>query len=347
MRLDLHRHLEGSHSPAALAAVAQQFSIRDPLFYDDARSAWRSTDELRAALTMGAPSDDALVFYECIKKARVAYVSEAAIGELSRRSFMEAAAETDGFEMRISLFSMTRTLLENERGGWRDVDPAAFAERARQVLLTVLAARDAAQRDAGKTMLVRVGYSRTFESEAHYRALSPILLEHREAICGLDVLGIVTGPDKEPLPTPLREILEALRPDIPDLTIHAGEFEGAESVQRTLAMEVQGIGHGVHAVESDDVMGHLAADGVTLEVCPNSNRMLIPTRVAALEARHGMAPLCALQKAHVHCVLGSDDPTPMGASFTDEWERARGFGADMAKLEADSERRWKQLTGTA
>lgn len=343
MRLDLHRHLEGSHSPAALAAVAEQFQLSDPLFFDPATRRYRPPGQLAAALTMAAPSDDATVFYECIKKARAAYVSEAAIGELSRLTFLEAAADTDGFEMRVSLFSMTRTLLENERVAWRDVPPAQFAERARRLLLVVLAARDAAAAIAQKPMLVRVGFSRTFESEPHYRALAAVLPEHRAALSGLDVLGIVTGPDTEPMPPALRALLEGLRKHLPDLTIHAGEFADHRSVDRMLELRPDGIGHGVHSVESDATLERLARDGVTLEVCPTSNRMLIPTSLARLELRRGATPLRALQQAKVHCVLGSDDPTPMGTCFADEWALAQKLGVDLTLLEADTLRRWNQL----
>jgi hypothetical protein len=41
-------------------------------------------------------------------------VSVEAIRALSLLAFKEAAGDTDGFEMRLSLFSMARTLIENE-----------------------------------------------------------------------------------------------------------------------------------------------------------------------------------------------------------------------------------------
>ncbi|HLL22936.1 MAG TPA: hypothetical protein VK427_12440, partial [Kofleriaceae bacterium] len=136
-----------------------------------------------------------------------------------------------------------------------------------------------------------------------------------------------------------------MRRTLPDLTIHAGEFAGHASVDRTLALAPRGIGHGVHALESRATLERLAHDGVTLEVCPTSNRLLIPRRLAALEQAHGgHPPLRALQNAGVHCVLGSDDPTVMATSFTDELAIARGAGVDMAKLEADMLRRWNELT---
>lgn len=351
MRLDLHRHLEGSHSAAALAAVAARFELRDPLFHDAAEQRPRTPAEMAPELTLAGPSDDARDFYACIERARRAYVSEAAIGELTRLAFLEAADECDGFEMRVSLFSMTRTLLTNEGVAWREVAPVAFAERASRVLDAVLCARDEAraqvrQREqADKPMLVRLGFSRTFESEPHYRAMADALLDHKHALTGLDVLGIVVGDDKEPMPPALREILEKLRPDLPDLTVHAGEFEDHRSVERTLELAPQGIGHGVRSVTSPAVLERLASEGVTLEVCPTSNRMLIPSTVAALEHHCGATPLVALQRAHVHAVLGSDDPTPLGTTFSDEWERAEALGVDMERLVADSRRRLAQLTG--
>lgn len=346
MQVDLHRHLEGSHSPSALLEVARSFDLKNPLFFDAAANTFRTPEALAAQLTMAAPSDDATVFYQCIVKARAAYVSVEAIRALSVLAFREAADDTDGFEMRLSLFSMARTLIENQHLAWRDVRPVDFAEKyARPILLSVIAARDEVQQATGKPMLLRLGLSRTFESEPHYRALAAMVVEHARALVGLDVLGIVTGADKEPLPLPLVDILEQLRAHLPDLTVHAGEFEGHASVDRTLELSPRGIGHGVHSLQSPATLERLAKEGVTLEVCPSSNRLLIPTALRALHLAHGGAtPLKALQQAHVHCVLGSDDPTPMGTTFRRELEVAVELGVDLKRLEADMLRRWRQLT---
>lgn len=345
MWFDLHRHLEGSHSPRALLEVARAFEIRSPLFFDAAADTWRTPASLAGELTMQAPSDDATIFYRCIVRARAAYVSVDAIRALALAAFREAADDTDGFEMRLSLFSMARTLLENQGRAWRDVPPVEFADRiARPILVAALDARDEATRACGKPMRVRLGLSRTFESEPHYRALAAMVVEHAPRLVGLDVLGIVTGPDTEPLPPALVAILDDLRPHLPDLTIHAGEFAGHASIDRTLALRPRGIGHGVHALQSPATLERLAKDGITLEVCPTSNHLLIPTALRALEAAAGGAtPLRALQQAHVHCVLGSDDPTPMGTSFQAELAVARGAGVDMTRLEADIARRWAEV----
>lgn len=347
--LDLHRHLEGSHSVTALLDVARTFAIHDPVFYDAATSSFRTPDEVARVATMSTPSDDSRVFYACIVAARAAYVSVPAIGALARAAFREAASEADGFEMRLSLFSMARTLIERQRPDWRNVPPTELADAyARPILLEVIAARDEVQAATGTPMLLRLGLSRTFESEPHYRALADMVVDHAPALVGLDVLGIMPPPDTEPLQPGLVAILEDLRRTLPDLTIHAGEFAGHDSLDRTLALSPRGIGHGVHALESDATLERLARDGVTLEVCTTSNRLLIPTRLAALEQRHGgHTPAVALQRAGVHTVIGSDDPTPMRTTFRDELEIARTAGIDMSRLEADMTRRWTEITGTS
>ena len=317
------------------------------MFYDAAAGRFRTPAELATSVTMAGPSDDATLFYRCIVKARAAYVSVPAIGALARAAFREAAADTDGFEMRLSLFSMARTLIEHQKIDWRALPPVEFAERyARPILLEVIAARDELAAATGTPMLLRLGLSRTFESEPHYRALAAMVAEHARDLVGLDVLGIVVGPDTEPLPPGLVAILGELRRHLPDLTIHAGELAGHASVDRTLALDPRGIGHGVHALESPATLERLVRDGITLEVCPTSNRLLIPTALAALERAHGgHTPLRALQAADVHCVLGSDDPTPMGTSFRGELDVARAAGVDLARLEADMLRRWIEITG--
>lgn len=344
MRVDLHRHLEGSHSPRAIAEVAARFELRTPGLYDAAAGRHRTAEELSRELVMAGPSDDASLFYRCIVKAREAYASVEAVELLAERALEEAAAETEGLEMRLSLFSMARTLLENQGRAWRELAPLAFAEEgARPLLLAVIAARARVERATGKRVLLRLGLSRTFESEPHYRALAAMALEHARELVGLDVLGIVAGPDTEPMPPGLVSVIDALRGALPDLTIHAGELADHRSVDRTLELSPRGIGHGVRSLESSATLERLAREGVTLEVCPSSNRLLIPSALARLERAHGAMPLVALQRAHVHCVLGSDDPTPMGTSYARERALAEEGGVDMARLDADVRRRWAQL----
>ncbi|MBQ3393422.1 MAG: adenosine deaminase [Lachnospiraceae bacterium] len=56
-------------------------------------------------------------------------------------------------------------------------------------------------------------------------------------------------------------------------TIHAGEADGAQSVRAAVEYGAARIGHGVRSREDPEVMEMLKEKGITLELCPTSNRM--------------------------------------------------------------------------
>ena len=54
-------------------------------------------------------------------------------------------------------------------------------------------------------------------------------------------------------------------------TLHAGEADGAKSVELALDYGAFRIGHGVRSVEDEDVVKRLIDDKIAIEVCPKSN----------------------------------------------------------------------------
>ncbi len=54
-------------------------------------------------------------------------------------------------------------------------------------------------------------------------------------------------------------------------TIHAGEADGAESVKTALNFGAKRIGHGIRAVEDEEILKRLADGKIPLELCPTSN----------------------------------------------------------------------------
>ncbi len=106
-------------------------------------------------------------------------------------------------------------------------------------------------------------------------------------------------------------------------TVHAGEWQGPESVRAALALPVSRIDHGVRAIEDPALVEEIAARGVTLNTCPTSNVVL---GVYAAYAEH---PLPRLRAAGVAITLGSDDPPYFGASLAGEYTIcAEHFGWD-------------------
>jgi len=240
---------------------------------------------------------------------------------------------------------MTRDYLANQGVRVDLLDDVAFADvHARAVLQAVLAGRDEAVAKTGRPVRLRLGLSRTFESEGKYRAMGAVVREYAPELVGLDVQGKALRGFAEPLPEGLVRLIEELRPALPDLTLHAGELEGAGSVEQALALRPNGLGHGVRAVESEPLMRRLAELGITLEVCPTSNALLIGPSLAQLAARHGGAhPLRVLLQHGVRCALSTDDPANFDTDLAREEQVARGLGVDLALLAANAQRRWDEV----
>ena len=106
------------------------------------------------------------------------------------------------------------------------------------------------------------------------------------------------------------------------LTVHAGEVAGPESVRAALdALPVLRIGHGVRAAEDPALVARLAAEGVTLEVCPGSNLAL------GLYPGWRAHPLDALRRAGVAVTVSTDDPPYFHTDLPGEYAAlAEAFG---------------------
>jgi adenosine deaminase len=101
-------------------------------------------------------------------------------------------------------------------------------------------------------------------------------------------------------------------------TPHGGELGGPQNVATCLdALGAGRVGHGVRAVEDPALLERIAADGVTLEVCPTSNVRLGVYPTAA------DVPLRALRSAGVPVALGADDPLLFGSRLLNQYVQAR------------------------
>jgi adenosine deaminase len=97
---------------------------------------------------------------------------------------------------------------------------------------------------------------------------------------------------------------------------HAGEFMGADYVDRTLdELKVTRIEHGVRAVENPATVARSVRDGVALDVCPISNLKLAVQGVTAMRTH----PIRRLFNAGVTVTINSDDPFFFGNSLAEEY----------------------------
>jgi adenosine deaminase len=111
-------------------------------------------------------------------------------------------------------------------------------------------------------------------------------------------------------------------------TAHTGESSGPEGVRDALdCLGLDRIDHGVRAIEDPALVERLAAERVTLNVCPSSNV------VVGLYPSVAAHPLDRLADAGVPVTVNSDDPMAMELSLNSELAAVSDtFGWDMRRL---------------
>ena len=134
-----------------------------------------------------------------------------------------------------------------------------------------------------------------------------------EGLTGWDL----AGPE-EAYPDPLdhARAYEAARAGGLRLTIHAGEWGGAEQVRRAFAVDPERIAHGPLAIEDPGLCRELIARGITLDLCPTSN---VHAGIVDSVAAH---PLAALHRLGVPVTLNTDDTTVSDITLSEEYLRA-------------------------
>ena len=134
-----------------------------------------------------------------------------------------------------------------------------------------------------------------------------------DGLTGWDLAG---GEERSPDPALHREAFEAARAGGLRITVHAGEWNGAAQVRRSLALHPERIAHGPGTIDDPDLCRELIARNITLDLCPTSNWQagIVPSIAAH--------PLARLHRLGVPVTLSTDDTTVSDLSLTDEYERA-------------------------
>ncbi len=111
---------------------------------------------------------------------------------------------------------------------------------------------------------------------------------------------------------------------------HAGELLGADHVSQALDhLGPERLGHGVRSVEDPRVLDRIAADGITLEICPGSNVAL------GVYADLSAVPIPRLVASGARVALGADDPLLFGNRLADQYLAAREAHAMSGEQLAD------------
>ena len=291
-KAELHLHIEGSLEPELMFALAQRNGVAIP---------YASVEEVRAAYDFSNLQDFLDIYYAGADVLR----TRADFHDLAMAYFTRAAA--DGVVHAEIMFDpQTHT----DRG-------IPFAE----VIEGLLSAMAAAEAEFGLTSQLILSFLRHLPEEAAFATLEMAepWLERITAV-GLDSSEVGHPPAK------FARVFAAAREKGLKITAHAGEEGPPAYVYEALdLLGVDRIDHGNRALEDAALVSRLAAEGMTLTVCPLSNLKLCVVKDLADH------PLDRMLAEGLKATVNSDDPAYFGGYVADNYRavaEARGLSRD-------------------
>lgn len=287
-KVELHRHLEGSLRLKTMLDVARSHGITVPF----------GTGELSHLVQVqGSEPFTYQNFLAKFNTLRMFYRSPEVIYRVTREAVEDAANDNVHYlELRFT--------------------PVALSRAERFPLGEVMDWVCESIHKAGREFGIRVGLIASVnrhESVELAEQVAWLAADRRNrCICGLDLAGNEAEFRAEPFLGVFREAKQAgLR-----ITVHAGEWGGAENVRT--AIEVLGaerIGHGVRVLDDPQTVEMARERGTTFEVCVTSNYQ---TGVVTSLKDH---PVMAMIAAGLNVTLGTDDPSISQITLSDEYSR--------------------------
>ena len=285
-KVELHRHLEGSMRIDTLLDIARK---------NDKELADITLEQLRPYVQMvpGQPFS-AQQFLSKFHVLRQFYNSPETIRRIASEVVVDAANDNIKYmELRFTPKALCNVL------------QCPYEDVMDWVCDTV---RDtAAEHDIDVRLIVSM--NRHEGVDIAEEVLEVALAYQDRGVVGLDLAGQEYGYSCKPF----SEVFQRARSEGLFITVHAGEWAGADSVQDAIDyLGAMRIGHGIRSAEDNHVVAKLANYGIVLEVCPTSN--LHSGIVRELEQH----PLLDLYRAGVKTTVNTDDPLISNISLTTE-----------------------------
>ena len=284
-KIDIHRHLEGSLRLGTLAEIARAHDVDLP----------HDVEELRRYVQI-VESDPSTMrqFLKKFDALRLFYRSPEIIERLAYEAVADCAEDNVRYlELRFTPRALSATM------------EFAFEDVSDWVITGI----ERAAGDFDIEVKLIVSMNRHESVNLGERAAIVAIERMDRGVVGLDLAGNEAGFPAEPFAPIFRE---AKRAGL-NVTVHAGEWAGADSVREAIEkFGTQRLGHGGRIVEDATLMPVARDRGIAFEVCVTSN--LQTGAVASLE-RH---PLRELYDFSLLTTINTDNPSISGISLTDE-----------------------------
>lgn len=292
-KAELHLHIEGSLEPELMFELAQRNDVAIP---------FASVDEVRAAYDFSNLQDFLDIYYQGMGVLQV----EQDFFDLTAAYLARAHADT---VRHVEIF----------------FDPQGHTERGvafGTVIAGITRALDDARARHGMTSKLIMCFLRHL-SEADAEKTLDEALPYLDRIDGV---GLDSSEVGHP-PAKFERVFARARTLGLKLVAHAGEEGPPAYVHEALdLLKVDRIDHGNRSLEDSALVARLAAEGMTLTVCPLSNLKLC---VVGDIADH---PLRTMLAAGLHATVNSDDPSYFGGYVNANY-RAIADALDLSKDE--------------
>jgi adenosine deaminase len=298
-KVDLHRHLEGSVRLSTLVELAKTHAIQIP-------------PGARLEALVQVQEEDprtAQNFLSKFKAQHPFYCTLEAIEQIAAETVEDAASDgVRHLELRFTPTSLART---------RNFPVDVVMDRV------ITSSKQAAQ--ACGISLCLIASVNRHDSPELAEWVAHLALERRaDGIAALDLAGAEADFPAQPFYKALRAAAAGgLR-----ITVHAGEWSGAENVCEALqALNAARIGHGVRIMEDPAVVELARQRGTVFEVCLTSNYQ---TGVVDDLKRH---PVLQMIDAGLNVTINTDDPGISCIRLSDEYRLAcRQLGFSLPQL---------------
>lgn len=286
-KAELHRHLEGSLRIATMLEIARQHGITVP----------QSILSLSGLVQVGDEEPYTFSnFLEKFKTLRLFYRSPDVIHRVTREAVEDAARDNVRYmELRFTPVALSRA----ERFPLHDV------------MDWVCESASTTAEKLGVTVKLIASVNRHESTELAEQVAWLACSMQNKGIVGLDIAGNEAEFPGKPFAPIFREAKESgLK-----ITVHAGEWGGADNVRE--AIEVLGadrIGHGVRVLEDENVVALARERGTVFEVCVTSNYQ---SGVTSSLKEH---PLPRMIKSGLLTTVNTDDPSISRISLSSEYQ---------------------------
>ena len=280
-KAELHLHIEGSLEPEQMFAFARRNRVALP---------FASVEEIKAAYDFSNLQDFLDIYYAGADVLRT---------------------EDDFRDMALAYFR--RAAADSVRHAEIFFDPQTHTDRGipfQVVADGLLAGMDQAERELGVTSKLILCFLRHLDEDAAFATLKAAepWLDRIEGV-GLDSSEVGHPPSK------FERVFNAAGSMGLKRVAHAGEEGPPEYVWEALdLLKIDRMDHGNRSLEDPALIRRLAAEGMTLTVCPLSNHKLC---VIDDLTKH---PVPEMLKRGLHVTLNSDDPAYFGGYVNRNYE---------------------------